>query len=62
MRVAMVRHWETVYTSKGDAELSWTQAEPAASVALIEEVCPAGRVIDVGGGTSLLAARLLDRG
>jgi SAM-dependent methyltransferase len=62
MRVAMVRHWETVYTSKGDAELSWTQAEPAASLALIEEVCPAGRVIDVGGGTSLLAARLLDRG
>jgi len=58
----MVRHWETVYTSKGDAELSWTQAEPAASLALIEEVCPAGRVIDVGGGTSLLAARLLDRG
>lgn len=58
----MVRHWETVYSSKGDAELSWTQAEPAASLALIEEVCPAGRVIDVGGGTSLLAARLLDRG
>lgn len=58
----MVRHWETVYASKGDAELSWTQAEPAASLALIEEVCPAGRVIDVGGGTSLLAARLLDRG
>jgi len=25
-------------------------------------VCPAGRVIDVGGGTSQLAERLLDRG
>jgi 2-polyprenyl-3-methyl-5-hydroxy-6-metoxy-1,4-benzoquinol methylase len=67
MGVAMIRHWETVYASKSDAELSWTQPEPATSLALIEEICPvgrapAGRVIDVGGGTSLLAERLLDRG
>jgi SAM-dependent methyltransferase len=55
-------HWERAYTSKSDAELSWTQTEPAMSLALIAEVCPAGRVIDVGGGTSLLAERLVDRG
>lgn len=60
-------HWETVYASKNDPELSWTQQEPATSLALIEEVCPAdrepaGSVIDVGGGTSSLAQRLLDRG
>lgn len=55
-------HWTTVYASKSDAELSWTQAEPATSVALIEEVCSVGKVIDVGGGTSVLAERLLDRG
>lgn len=55
-------HWETVYASKGDAELSWTQAEPATSLSLIAEACSADRVIDVGGGTSLLAERLLDRG
>ena len=58
----MIPHWEMVYTSKSDAELSWTQQEPTTSLALIEDVCPAGRVIDVGGGTSLLAERLLDRG
>jgi 2-polyprenyl-3-methyl-5-hydroxy-6-metoxy-1,4-benzoquinol methylase len=62
MGVAMIRHWETVYTSKSDAELSWTQAEPATSLALIAEACSADSVIDVGGGTSLLADRLLDRG
>ena len=55
-------HWETVYASKSDAELSWTQAEPLTSLSLIEEVCAAGRVIDVGGGVSVLAERLLERG
>lgn len=55
-------HWESVYGSKSDAELSWTQPEPSLSVSLIREVCATGRVIDVGGGNSLLAERLLDRG
>jgi 2-polyprenyl-3-methyl-5-hydroxy-6-metoxy-1,4-benzoquinol methylase len=58
----MIRHWDEIYTSKNDAELSWTQAEPATSLALIAEACSADSVIDVGGGTSLLAERLLDRG
>jgi SAM-dependent methyltransferase len=56
------QHWESVYESKRDAEVSWTQAEPRLSLALIREVCPPGRVIDVGGGTSVLAERLLDCG
>jgi 2-polyprenyl-3-methyl-5-hydroxy-6-metoxy-1,4-benzoquinol methylase len=55
-------HWESVYASKGERDLSWTQSEPRTSLSLIGEVCPVGRVIDVGGGTSLLAERLLDRG
>jgi 2-polyprenyl-3-methyl-5-hydroxy-6-metoxy-1,4-benzoquinol methylase len=32
------------------------------SLSLIGEACPAGRVIDVGGGSSFLSERLLDRG
>src|SRR5512141_2302063 len=48
-------HWEAVYASKSDAE-------PRTSLSLIEEVCAAGRVIDVGGGVSVLAERLLERG
>jgi trans-aconitate methyltransferase len=55
-------HWETAYKSKGDQELSWAQSKPAISLALITEVCPNGRVIDVGGGAAILSARLLDRG
>jgi SAM-dependent methyltransferase len=56
-------HWEDVYATKGDAEVSWTEADPRRSLALIAGVRrPPGRVIDVGGGTSALAARLLDAG
>jgi 2-polyprenyl-3-methyl-5-hydroxy-6-metoxy-1,4-benzoquinol methylase len=55
-------HWESVYVFKSDQDLSWTQLEPRTSSSLIGEVCLAGRVIDVGGGTSLLPERLLGRG
>ena len=63
-------HWDSVYGLKGDAEVSWTEAEPTTSLALISEVSsprsamPAKgtRVIDVGGGTSRLAGRLVDAG
>jgi SAM-dependent methyltransferase len=55
-------HWDSIYQSKSEGEMSWTQPEPHMSLKLIGEVCSSGRVIDVGGGTSLLAERLLDRG
>ena len=55
-------HWDSIYQSKSDGDMSWTQAEPLISLKLIGEVCSFGRVIDVGGGTSLFAERLLDRG
>jgi SAM-dependent methyltransferase len=55
-------HWETVYASKGEAGVSWYQAEPRLSLELIRAVAPpaGGRVIDVGGGASVLVDRLLD--
>ena len=55
-------HWESVYQSKQDAEMSWTQPDSALSLALIGECCQAGQVIDVGGGTSPLAGRLAELG
>jgi SAM-dependent methyltransferase len=55
-------HWETIYRSKSDPELSWTQAEPRTSLALVREFCPRGRVIDIGAGNSVLTDRLLDGG
>ena len=55
-------HWESIYASKRDRDLSWTQSEPRISLSLISEVCHSGRVIDVGGGTSVLAEKLVERG
>jgi 2-polyprenyl-3-methyl-5-hydroxy-6-metoxy-1,4-benzoquinol methylase len=56
------QYWDSLYRSKSDGELSWTQPELLLSLKLIAEACSSGRVIDVGGGTSVLAERLLDRG
>jgi SAM-dependent methyltransferase len=56
-------HWEGIYGTKEESQLSWHQDDPKTSLALIGEFCPAGgRVVDVGGGTSLLAAGLVSAG
>jgi SAM-dependent methyltransferase len=64
-------HWERVYASQDEREAGWYQAEPALSLELIGTVCPPpggtvypppGRVIDVGGGASVLVDQLLDSG
>ena len=54
-------HWEEVYTTRGEAGVSWYQAEPRLSLELIRSVVPAadGRIIDVGGGASRLVDELL---
>ncbi len=54
-------HWDSIYRSRTDKEMSWTQSEPLMSLKLIGEACSSGSVIDVGGGTSVLAERLMDR-
>jgi|SRR6516164_351309 hypothetical protein len=55
-------HWEEVYATKGEAGVSWQQAEPRLSLELIRAAAPAagGRIIDVGRGASVLVDRLLD--
>jgi SAM-dependent methyltransferase len=56
-------HWETVYATKGVTEVSWFESEPLVSLDLIETASPAhSRIIDIGGGASVLVDRLLDRG
>lgn len=56
------RHWDTVYSTKGESGVSWYQSEPLLSLELIAVVAPGGggRIIDVGGGASVLVDRLLE--
>ena len=55
-------HWESVYRSKQDNELSWHQTDTHTSLQLILEVSGGrGRVVDVGGGSSVPIDRLLER-
>lgn len=57
-------HWETVYSTKAENEVSWFQDDPAPSLELIDRVQPApdAAVVDIGGGASRLVDRLLARG
>ncbi len=57
-------HWQRVFTTKADAEVSWYQPRPDVSLDLITAAAPdrAAAIIDIGGGTSTLADHLLAAG
>ncbi len=57
-------HWDEAYRSRGVEGVSWFEAEPAASLAMIGllGVEPTAAVVDVGGGASLLVDRLVGAG
>lgn len=57
-------HWENVYTTKGESEVSWFQESPAISLDLIRAAGATNdsAIIDIGGGASRLVDALLARG
>jgi len=57
-------HWENVYQTKGERDVSWFQENPDISLDLIRATGAdiAAAIIDVGGGASRLADALLDEG
>jgi SAM-dependent methyltransferase len=57
-------HWNTVYRTKGDHEVSWFEELPVVSLEMLAAagVTPASCVLDVGGGDSRLVDALVDRG
>ena len=57
-------HWENVYASKRENEVSWFQESPAPSLALIDGIgaTPNSAIIDIGGGASRLVDHLIGRG
>lgn len=57
-------HWETIYGSKAENQVSWFQDTAATSLELLAHpgVTRDSAIIDVGGGASRLVDTLLDRG
>ena len=57
-------HWQKVYTTKGEQDVSWFQESPTISLDLIGATGAGvdASVIDIGGGASRLVDALLDQG
>jgi len=61
--VSSKSHWENVYTTKGETEVSWFQENPAPSLELIAlaGLSETASIIDIGGGASRLVDILVER-
>ena len=57
-------HWDVAYETRGSTGVSWFQSSATPSIELIERlgISNGAAVIDIGGGASILADALLDRG
>lgn len=57
-------HWENVYVTRGENEVSWFQENPAPSLDLIAQAGAVrdSAIIDIGGGASRLVDHLVAQG
>lgn len=57
-------HWQNIYTTKTDDQVSWTQEYPSSVVSYINEISLAkdAKIIDIGGGASRFVDTLLELG
>lgn len=64
MENSKVAHWENVFETKAENEVSWFQPKPVTSIQLIQscKVAKDAKIIDVGGGDSYLIDSLLGLG
>lgn len=58
------QHWDNLYEARLPTELTWYQSTPAVSLDLIRDAKAdyKSKILDVGGGTSLLADHLVELG
>src|SRR5690242_9877513 len=64
MQSNYMQHWDHVYNSKAEGELSWFQPYPKTSMEFVElfDLPLDARIIDIGGGDSHFVDALLDKG
>ncbi len=57
-------HWDTVYSTKSENQVSWTQTTPTQSLDAITnfKLPKTAKIIDIGGGNGTLAEHLLKEG
>ena len=57
-------HWENVFATKNETEVSWFQKKPERSLDFIENlgIAKDAKIIDIGGGDSYLIDVLLKNG
>jgi 2-polyprenyl-3-methyl-5-hydroxy-6-metoxy-1,4-benzoquinol methylase len=57
-------HWQNVYATKAEKEVSWFQENPTPSLDMIAAtgISTDAGIIDIGGGASRLVDSLLDKG
>jgi hypothetical protein len=56
-------HWTDAWAASDPSQVSWYQAEPATSLRLVTALAGVSTaIVDVGGGVSVLAKRLLSAG
>lgn len=56
-------HWDRIYSTKTENEVSWFQRFPTTSVAFLESfhLAPTAKIIDIGGGDSHFVDVLLEK-
>jgi SAM-dependent methyltransferase len=59
-----VQHWDTIYSTKAENEVSWFQPYPRTSMEFVElfDLPLEANIIDIGGGDSHFVDALLDKG
>ena len=64
MNASKKEHWQNVFATKQENEVSWYQSKPQTSISFfIENAIPKdAKVIDIGGGDSYLIDNLLELG
>ena len=57
-------HWNKIFTTKPEEQLSWFQPYPKTSIEFIElfNLPPESKIIDIGGGDSHLIDALIEKG
>ena len=64
MNISEQQHWDKVYSTKAEDEVSWFQLYPKTSMEFVEmfNLPLNANIIDIGGGDSHLVDALLDKG